>query len=157
MAVALFAGSIVVVLALLPALTGRGTETQDRLVAARLPDAVRIELKRLAATGLEALAAQAPTLASPPIDGLALVATRDGGRLNALDYGPSPAHAIAEVEQYFLVECWKFPEEPWRFESSDSAMALAVRVSWPYRLPSATAPVPQETRHEIWFPVGINR
>ena len=156
-AVAVFAGAVTIILALLPALTGRGIETADRLVATRLPDALRVELARLAASDFEALAAQAPVMGTPLDNGLAFVATREGTLLHSRDYRP-PVTGRIEIEgQYFLIECWRFPDAPLRFESPQSSLALAVRVSWPYRLPGASAPTSVDSRQELMFTVGVNR
>src|SRR5688572_10829598 len=65
MAVAVFAVSITVILALLPGLTGRGVETGDRLVATRLPAALQAELARLAIPDFDALAGQVPVMSAP--------------------------------------------------------------------------------------------
>lgn len=156
-AVALFAGSVTVILALLPALTRRGTETADRLVAQQLSGALRVELQRLAVPGFDALAGQAPLMGMPPENGLAFVATRGGTRLHSRDYLPPLAGRIAEGEQYYLIECWRFPDGPLQFDAAQSALALAVRVSWPYRQPGSTTPTPVESRHELMFTAGINR
>jgi prepilin-type N-terminal cleavage/methylation domain-containing protein len=156
-AVAVFATAVTVILALLPALTGRGIETSDRLVAARLPDALQAELARLAASGFDALAAQAPALGTPPVNGLAFVASREGARLHARDYLSPTSGRLPEAEQYFLIECWRFPDGPLRYQDSHSALAMAVRVSWPYRTSGASAPTSPESRHELMFTVGVNR
>lgn len=156
-AVAVFAGTVTVVLALLPALTGRGIEAADRLVAARLPGALQAELARVAAPGFDALAAQAPVMGTPLENGLAFVATRGGARLQVRDYLPQANGRIPREEQYFLIECWRFADGPLRFQDSQSALALAVRVTWPYRLPGTNTPTPPESRHELMFTVGVNR
>lgn len=156
-AVALFAGAVVTILALLPGLTARGTETNDRLIAQQLPDALQAELRRLAAPGFDALAARAPVMGMPPMNGLAFVATRDGARLQARDYLPPSSGRMAESEQYFLVECWRFPEGALQFDAAQSNLALAVRVSWPHRQPGSTAPVAAELRHELMFTMSVNR
>jgi len=157
-AVAVFAISITVILALLPALTGRGIETADRLIAARLPDALQAELVRLAASGFDALAGQAPVMSTPLNDhGLAFVATRDGARLHSAEYLLPATGRIEEAEQYFLVECWRFPDGPLQFDASQSSLTLAVRVSWPYRLPGSSTPTSPESRHEVMFTAGVNR
>jgi prepilin-type N-terminal cleavage/methylation domain-containing protein len=156
-AVAVFAVSITVILALLPALTGREIETADRLVAARLPGALQAELARLAAPGFDALAARTPVMGTPLDNGLTLVATRDGSRLESLDYLPPVNGGIGAGAQYFVIECWRFADGPLRFDAPQSALALSVRVSWPYRLPGAPAPTPVDSRHELMFTVALNR
>lgn len=156
-AVALFATSVAVILALLPGLTLRGTETTDRLVAQQLPDALQVELRRLAAQGFDALAGQAPVQGMPAENGLAFVATRNGARLHSRDYLPPASGRIPTGEQYYLVECWRFPSGALQFDAAQSSLALAVRVSWPYHLPGGTAPTSPDARHELMFAVGVNR
>lgn len=156
-AVAVFAGAVAVMLALLPGLAQRGTEASDRLTAQRLPDALQVELKRLAAPGIEALAAQTPLLGAAPVDGLAFVASRHGTRLQLRDAPAPGAGVMPESEQYFLVECWRFPEGPLRFDPATGALALVVRASWPYRTPGSSTPTAPEARHELMFVMGVNR
>lgn len=156
-AVALFAASVTVILALLPGLTRRGAENADRLVAQRLPDAVRVELTRLAAPGFDALAAQAPLMGTPPANGLALVATHDGARVQSRDYQAPANGRIAEGDQYFLVECWRFASGPLQYDGAQSSLALCVRVTWPYRQPGVSAPIPESARHEFTFTTSLNR
>jgi hypothetical protein len=157
-AVGLFATSVTVVIALLPALTRHGAITQDTLAAQRLPDALKVELMRLAASGgFDALAGQAPVMSTTLGSGLALVATRDASRVHSRDYLPPAADLIPDGEQYFLIECWRFPDEPLRFDPAKHSLALAVRVSWPYRLPGSTAPTAEETRTRVVFTVSITR
>lgn len=157
MAVALFAGTVAVILALLPGLVRQGTENEDRLVAQQLAEPLRVELKRLAAGGFDALAGRVPIMGQPPVSGLAFVAPREGSRLHSRDYLPPGTGRIAEDEQYFLVECWRLPNGPLAFDAAQSSLALAVRVSWPHRQPGASAPTPVDARHELMFATGINR
>ena len=103
------------------------------------------------------LVAEAPVMGMPPVNGLAFVATRGGERLHARDYLPLASGRIPEDEHYFLIECWRFPDGPLRYQDSQSALALVVRVSWPYRIPGANEPTPVESRHELMFTVGVNR
>jgi type II secretory pathway pseudopilin PulG len=156
-AVALFAGTVAVILALLPGLLRQGAENADRLVAQQLAGPLRIELKRLSTAGFDALAGQVPVMGQPPVNGLAFVASRDGSGLHSRDYRPPGTGRIAEGEQYFLVECWRFPTGPLAFDAAQSSLALAVRVSWPHRQPGAAAPTPSEARHELVFATGVNR
>jgi hypothetical protein len=156
-AVGLFAASVTVVIALLPALTRHGAVTQDALAAQRLPDALKIELSRLATTGgFDALAGQAPVMGSPG-GGLAFVATHDVARLHALNYLPPSGALIPASEQYFLIECWRFPDEPLRYDAQKHFLALAVRVSWPYRFPGSTAPTDGTSRAQVNFTVSLTR
>ena len=135
----------------------QGTESSDRLVAQRLPDAVQVELNRLALAGFDALAAETPVMGTPLNNGLAFVETHDGARLQSLSYRPPATGRIADDEQYFLVECWRFPDGALRYDGAQSSLALAVRVSWPYRVPGASAPTAPASRHDLMFTVSINR
>jgi len=157
-AVGLFAASVSIVLGLLPSLTRHNAEVQDSLTAQRLPDMLRIELQRLSAVGgIDALATRAPVLGVAPGDGLGFVSRRDGARLHARDNLPPAAEIIPDGEQYFVVECWRFPDEPLRFDAQKHFLALAVRVSWPYRLPGAAAPTADSARMQVRFAVSIGR
>jgi len=156
-AVGLFATSVTVIIALLPALARQGGESTERLASQRLPDALTVELSRLRATGFDVLAGQVPVLAGPLSGGLAFVADRDVARLQARDYLPPATGQLAEAEQYFLVECWRFPDEPLRFDNQKAFLALTVRVSWPYRLPGATTPTAESARSQFVFTVSLNR
>ena len=155
-AVGLFATSVTVVIALLPALTRHGAITQDTLAVQRLPDALKVELSRLAAAGgFDALANQAPLIGSS--GGLAFVATRDVARLHCRDYRPPAAGKISETEQYFLVECWRFADEPLRYDAQKHFLALTVRLSWPYRIPGSAVPTAETARTQATFTVSLTR
>jgi type II secretory pathway pseudopilin PulG len=153
LAVALFAGSVTVILALLPGLTRQATDTADRLTAQRLPDAVRLELARLAGSGLGLLAGKIPILDESSAPGFALVATRNGARVQARDEPPVTG-LIAANDQYFLVECWRFTDAPLWYENGGPVLALCVRVSWPYAGP--TAP-PAANTGDFMFVVSLNQ
>jgi hypothetical protein len=155
LAVGIFALSVPTTLALLTALGRQSTMGTEALVAQRLPDPIRLELARLARTDFESLAAMVPLMTAPPGPGLALVASRDGTRLHSRDYLP-PGLALAMADQYFLIECWRFEEEPLRFGSQKAFLALAVRVSWPYHLPDGTIAA-TEAQSTITFTVVLNR
>ncbi|WP_129047669.1 hypothetical protein [Oleiharenicola lentus] len=157
MATGIFAASVTVVIALLPALARQGGESVESLAAQRVPDLLRHELNRLGVAGVDALAGQIPVMPAALADGFVLVADREVVRLHARDYLPPAAGLLATDEQFFLVECWRFPGEPLRFDSAKGFMALMVRVSWPHRLPGAGTPVATEARQEFLFTVAINR
>ena len=156
-AVGLFAASVTAVIALLPALTRQGAVTTDTLAAQRLPDALKVELSRLAASGFDALAGQVPVMTQPLGPGLAFVATRDASQLHSRDYLPPTVGRIPETEQYFLVECSRFPDEPLRYDAQKHFLALVVRVSWPYRLPGSSAPTAESSRAQVAFTVSLTR
>lgn len=156
-AAGLFAGTVTVAIALLAGLLRQAGELEARLTARRLPDAIKVELGRLATQGFDSLAAQVPVLSGPAAAGFALVADADGGAVQALVNPASGAGRLPVNEQFFLVECWRYPDEPLRFDSSKACLALHVRVTWPYRLPASSAPVPLGERFEQTFAVCINR
>ncbi|HEY8995917.1 MAG TPA: hypothetical protein VIM71_14725 [Lacunisphaera sp.] len=157
-AVGLFATSVTVIIALLPSLARQRAESADLLAAQRLPDALRVELSRLAATGgFDLLTGQAPPVSSPLPAGLALVADRDAARLHSRDYLPPATAQLSESDQYFLIECWRFADEPLRFDGQKSFLALTVRASWPYRTPGVAAPSAESARSCFVFTIAINR
>jgi hypothetical protein len=156
-ATGLFAASVTANIALLPALSRQAGESADFMAARRLPDALKEELRRLGALGFNALAAQAPAMNGPLTGGLAFVADREAGRLHSRDYQPPASGQLAEAEQYFLVECWRFPDEPLRFDNQKGFLVFAVRVSWPYRLPGSSAPTAETGRSHFTFTVALNR
>lgn len=158
-AVGVFASAIAVVLALLPALTAESAASADALVAQRLPDALRIEMQRLAAVGgFDALATNAPVMNAPLDNGLAFVAAHNGARLHTLSYlAPSASDALLPREQYFLVEIWRFPSAPLAYEATGTVLPVYVRVSWPYRVADAGSPVAIENRSSLTFTCAINR
>ena len=158
-AVGIFATAVAVVLGLLPALVGQTSSASESLVAQRLPDPLRLELQRLAASGgFDALASRAPIAATPLNGGLAFVASRDGARLHALDYlPPTMAEALAEDEQFFLIEVWRFPSGPLAYDPAGAVLPLTVRVSWPYRAPGSVVVVAAASRSQLTFNTSLLR
>ena len=158
-AVAIFSGAVTVLLGLLPGLTRQSAVSADALAALRLPDAIRVELARMAtAGGFDALANHAKPLATPLPVTCELVATRDAARLHALVYQPPPvAGQIVEDSQYFLIEAWRFSDAPLAFDPRGAVLALHVRVSWPYHIPGALAITPFGAREWADFNVTIVR
>lgn len=158
-AVGVFVGAIAVVLALLPSLTSQSAATAAALVAQRLPDALRVEMERLAATGgFDSLAARVPVMSAPLDGGLALVASHDGARLHSLNYlAPAASDSLPLHEQYFLVEIWRFPSAPLAFDAAGAVLPVHVRVSWPYRISDSGLPVASEGRRSLAFACAINR
>jgi prepilin-type N-terminal cleavage/methylation domain-containing protein len=154
LAVGIFAFAVPTLLALLAQLGRLGATSTEAMVAQSLPDAVRVELFRLAQADFDDLAGEIPVMTTAPQPGFALVATREGVRLHARDYLP-PSRPIAVADQYFLVECWRFSAEPLRFEPHKAFLAVAVRVSWPYRVPGAAAAA--DAPHSVDFTVVLNR
>jgi len=157
-AVGLFASAVVVTLGMLPALARQATDATDTLTVQRLPDAVRLELERLAVSGgFDALRTNLPLMNAPLTNGLALVASRDGVRLHTVSYlPPAAASLIPQGEQYFAVEVWSF--SPGQFNHDPNALLPAyVRVSWPYRNPGAATDTPLADRQQFTFAVALNR
>lgn len=158
-AVAIFAGTVTVMLGLLPGLTRQSAASTDSLAALRLPDALRVEFTRMAtAGGFDALAGQIRPLATLLPETCLLVATRDAARLHSLAYQPPPlADQITEDAQYFLIEAWSFNDAPLAFEASGAVLALHIRVSWPYRVPGSFAVTPLAARGKMSFNLAISR
>jgi prepilin-type N-terminal cleavage/methylation domain-containing protein len=158
-AVALFAVAVTAMLGLLPSVTrvsGRSTDTMNAL---RLPDALRVELRRMATVGgLDALGEQTKPFAAPLSDTCLLVATRDASRVAALDYQPpASADQIEGGAQYFMIEAWRFNEPPLVFAPGDSVLALHIRVSWPYRVPGSLTMTPATEREHVDFNLALSR
>lgn len=162
LAVAILAGAVLVVLGLLPGLARQNMASATRLEAQRLPSALAIELRRVAAADFEALAARVPVMAAPLRAGFPLVASRSDPRVMTRDYLlPLAAERLATDQHYFLLECWRFPNEPLRYETGAPGMAVWVRVSWPYRLPGGNSGSFTATDHaerqEFAFTVFLSR
>jgi hypothetical protein len=158
-ATGVFALAVTAVLGLLPALTRQSSDSGDSLTAQRLPDSIRLELQRLSATGgFDALANSAPIMSAPLLDGLTLVAPRDGARLHSLVYlPPPPGGRIQSSEQYFLVEVWRFNRVPLSYDPLSAVLPLYARVSWPYRVPGSADVTPLADRQQITFAVSLTR
>jgi len=155
-AVGLFVSAVSVIIALIAGLTRQGTDSNDALAAQRLPEPLKVELARLALTGLDGLADRVPVMAMPLAGGLAFAASRDSVRVDSLEF-LAVADPIPADEQYYLVECWKFPTEPLRFDGQKAFLALYVRVSWPFRLPGAGAATAPADRSQFTFTLSLNR
>jgi prepilin-type N-terminal cleavage/methylation domain-containing protein len=158
-AVAVFAVAVTAMLGLLPSVTRVSDRSTDSMNALHLPDALRIELRRMAdAGGFDALGAETkPFTASLP-DTCVLVATRDASRVAALDYQPpAAADQISTEAQYFLIEAWRFADPQLAFAPGDSVLALHIHVSWPYRVPSSLEVSPQTEREHVDFNLALNR
>lgn len=157
-AVGIFAASVAVILALLPGLTRQAADTTAMFTAQRLPDAVRLELERLSASGgFDGLRATIPAMNASLADGLVLVASRDGARLHSRAYlPPAPTAAIPQDEQYFAIELWRFTSGQLAHDSH-TLLPVFVRVSWPYRNPGAPAVTPMAGRQQLTFTLALNR
>lgn len=156
-AAAIFAGSVAVVIALMAGMARQGAETVETLAARRLPDAVKVELTRLASAGFDRLAAELPLVGTPRDEGFALVASQDTAEVQSLSFLPPASGPLPSSGQFFLVECWRFSLEPLRWDPAKAFLAIHVRVSWPYRLPGGTHPVPLSDRNQFRFSLCLNR
>lgn len=155
-AIGIFAGSVVVVLSSLPALVRQSADSADLLVAQRFTDGVHLELERQAKrSGFDRLAGAIPIMNAPLRNGWPLVATADGQFLQPVADGAGPP--IATNDQYFSLELWRFSQPPLSFDPSHAALAMYVRVSWPYHVPGSADVTPIEARDEFTFTVAINR
>jgi len=157
LAIGVLAIAVAGVLALLPPLTREVADTSDAMTAQRLPEAVHVELERLAAGGSLAGLASRLTVAGNAST-LRLVAARDGTHVQPMDTADLPPE-----KQYFLIELWRFPPGPLAYELATGAVLPAwARVSWPYRRPGGadgiadveTAPA---DRASFTFTVAVNR
>lgn len=155
-AVGLAATALTATLVLLPSLMRLSGTNADLAVVARLPDTLEIELSRMARADFAAFGASVPVAAGEEPAGLAFVATRDGVQLAARDV-TTPGTTLRPEEQYFLLECRRFGTEPLFFAADRAALALQVRVSWPYRVPGNASAVPLAARSHSLFVVAITR
>ena len=154
-AVAIVAGSVVVVLSLLPSLVQQSSDSTGLLVAQRLPDPIEERLRRESiAIGFAALATAIPVMAAPLDEGWSMVGTSDGMKLARPGTG---SDAIEEEEQHFLVEIWRFPDPPLSYEAVAVSLPLYLRVSWPYRVPGVSVPTRLAVRNQFTFCATLKR
>jgi prepilin-type N-terminal cleavage/methylation domain-containing protein len=155
-AVAVVAVGTVTILALLPGIARRSTDSQDAQVALRLPDAVTYELRAQAVQrGFDGLAATVGVMSSGADEGLLLVAARDGSQVRLFNGAESPAR-----DQHYLIEVRRFGAGDLAYSAGSAVLPLNVRVSWPYRqfTPEGLMPVtPVADRQTVSFNLGIGR
>ena len=158
-AVGVFAVAVVVILALLPSLSRAAADSADTMVVQNLTEGIQVELTRLATSGgFDALANRIPEMSAPLVDGMDLIAARDGRRLYSPDYLPPPvAGQLPEAERYFLVEIWRFNQPPLRFDPAAAVIPVYVRVSWPYWNPGSSTATPLSVRSQLTFTVSLHR
>jgi len=155
-AVAIFTLAITAILALLPSTVRQVSESRDTQAAARLGDAVLLEMQHLAAqNGFDSLATGIPVMDDSFDTGLLLVASRDSPDVR-------PLATIEPVlrDQYFLVELRRFPAGQLAYDPAAAYLALSVRVSWPYRAltPQGLAALTEvRNREQALFTIVINR
>ena len=155
-AVGIFAGSIVIILSLLPSLLQQSAHSADMSVAQRMVDVVRLELDRQATTsGFHALAMAVPVMSNPLDGGFALIATPDGLRIEPAA-GPGSG-GIAGDDQHFLIELWRFSQPPLSYYASAAVLPLYVCVGWPYRIRGFETPTNRTDRSEFTTTLSIDQ
>lgn len=155
LAVAICAGAVVTIIALLPMLARDAGDAADLRAAQQLPGTLGVELRRIATVrGFDALATVVPTLSTPLADGLALVGARDGVRLKlASELAGEPA----PDDQYFLIEVYRFSQPTLAYVPGGEVLPLHVRVSWPFRVRGAGTVTPRQERRSCGFMLAIHR
>lgn len=158
-AVGIFGAAITIMLSLLPALVASAAKTNDTLVAVRLPDAVGLELQRVALSGgFDALASQISRIADPLPATLTLAADRALERVQTLDYlSLIASEQIPAASRYFLIEVWRFTSPPLEYNAHGAGLAVQVRVSWPFFIPGADTATPLSEREQFVFNLALNR
>lgn len=132
LAIAVFALTIVAVLAMLGSTTQATSEVLNTVTASRISDAIRTELENLDFNDLD------PNAVNYPVT---LYGRQDGSRVvldtNA-DNNPDPEvddpPGIAERDRYFLIELDVLGDEL-VYDVDNADIALSVRLEWPYMLP----------------------
>ncbi|MEO7600043.1 MAG: hypothetical protein ABIV50_13990 [Opitutus sp.] len=91
-------------------------------------------------------------MSSPLVNGWTLVGTADGIQLATPGSGTIPPS-----EQHFLVEVWRFPEGPLRFDANATNLAVHVRISWPYHIRGVDAASARGARDQFTFNLALDR
>ena len=153
-AIGIVAGSLVVVLAALPALLRQSADAADLLVAQRLPDLIHLELERnVASAGFDSVAAAIPVMGVPLRAGREFVVTADGLRIQTGISGTT----IAAEDGYFLIELWRFAENPLVFDAAAAVLPAYVRISWPFHAHGESAATSVGSRSEYCFVLSLRR
>jgi len=155
-AVAIFAGAVTVLLALLASTLRDSSDAADIQTALRLPGAVEVALREaVAREGLPALAARIPLMDAAADRGYLLVATREGEFVRPAGAAPGGTRARSE---YFLIDVRRFTAGPLAFDSARTVLPVQVRVTWPYRTltpDGLAAPVAFGERRQVTFNLGL--
>lgn len=155
-ATAIFAGAVTVLFALLTATLRDATGAADTQTALRLPDAIEVTLREIAAReGLAGLAARIPTDEASGDRGFLLVATRDG---ESVRRPGSTSGGAATLDAYYLIDLRRFPTGALAFDAARTVLPLHVRVSWPYQVPASdgpAAPVAFDKRQSVAFNLTV--
>jgi prepilin-type N-terminal cleavage/methylation domain-containing protein len=160
-AVAIFAGAIVVIIGLFGPLNRSIGEVADNGRAARLADGINVELMRLRDTQSTTSGSKLDALATLVANGavLNLVASADGSRViresdavNDPLTGTPPG--IATRDRYYLIEVRMQPA-PLNYTAGTSTfLALTATVSWPYQVatgPTTSIPSVVSERQSLLF------
>lgn len=147
-AIAVVAGGLTVMLALLPSLVRNSEDAADVHTALRLPDAVHVALKgemrgdfASFANGIQA-------------SGLDLVAEKDGSNVRRDDASDNPVRS-----RHFLIEVRGFDSGELAYNAGDVVLVMRVKVSWPYRVLSGGTLLPAveaKDRQSITFNLALN-
>ena len=152
-ALGIFAGAGLAMLALMSAAATQIAAANEALVAHGLRDAVKVALVELQRdSGIDTVAAWADTWDAPRDRGLFFTADRRGVALR------QHASGTLDQDEFFAVEVRRFPVGPLRYDATEAHVAFDVLVSWPYRA-NATQPTvtPAELRREFSFSVVLIR
>ncbi len=155
-AVAIFAGAVTVLLALLASTLRDSADAADAQTALRLPGAVEVTLREVATReGLPTLAARIPVMDASADRGYLLVATREGEFVRLAGAAPG---GTQQRNEYFLIDVRRFSAAPLAFDAARTVLPLQIRVSWPYRVltpDGLTVPVVFDQRRHVTFNLGL--
>lgn len=155
-ATALFAGAVTVLLALLASTLGDAADAADIQTALRLPGAIEVTLREMAAReGVSAFAARIPGFGAVADRGFLLVASREGDSVRTVD---ALGGGDAAADAYFLIDLCRFPAGPLGFDAGRPVLPLQARVSWPYRVRTPeglAAPVALAQRRTVTFNLAV--
>lgn len=147
-AIAVVAGGLAVILALLPTLMRNAESAAEAHIALRLPDAVHAALKQEIRGDFASFAAGIRS------DGLDLVAEKNGSNVRRVDAIDDPVRS-----RHFLIEVRGVDSGELAYNDGDAVLVMHVTVSWPYQALAGAEllPVSDETdRQTITFNLGLN-
>lgn len=147
-AIAVVAGGLTVMLALLPSMVRNSSDAADTHVALRLPDAVHVALK-------QEMRGTFVTFANNiQASGIDFVAEKDGTNVRNDATNDDPVRS-----RYFLIEVRGFDTGNLAYSSGDAVLVMHVTVSWPYRVLSGGGLLPAveaKDRQSITFNLALN-
>lgn len=147
-AIAVVAGGVTVMLALLPSLVRNSEDAADTHTSLRLPDAVHAALKKEMRGNFASFAGGIQS------SGLDLVAEKDGSNVRRDDSLDNPLRS-----RYFLIEVRGFDTGDFTYTAGDAVLVMRVTVSWPYRVLSGGTLLPAveaKDRQSITFNLALN-